>query len=97
MDFVTVFFGIVISLGLATIMGTIHEQNQLIKRLPDKNTLIELMDELREIRSSIEEISQKIREDGRRELIEPDVLALAEDRDRANPDLMKVLEEIRDK
>ncbi|MCR4331476.1 MAG: hypothetical protein NUV34_02020 [Sulfuricaulis sp.] len=97
MDFVTVFFGIVISLGLATIVGTIHELNQLMKRLPDKNTMIELMDELREIRSSIEEISQKIRENGRRELIEPDVLALAENRDRANPDLMEVLEEIRDK
>jgi len=97
MDFVTVFFGIVVILGLATIVSTLHGLNHLMKRLPDKNTMIELMDELQEIRSSIEEISQKIREDGRREMIEPDVLVLAENRDRVNPDLMEVLEEIRDK
>ncbi len=97
MDFLNVLFGIAVVLGLVYLVSSLHGIYQLLRQMRDKDTMIELMGELREIRSSIEGISQKIREDGRREEIEPDVWALAENRDRGNPDLVEVLEEIRDK
>ena len=97
MDLLIVVFGVMAILGLASVVYTLRGLCRLLEQLPDKDTIIGLIEELHEIRSSIEGISQKIREDDRREEIEPGVWALAEDRDQGNPDLIEVLEAIRDK
>ena len=97
MDFLTVFFSTVVILALAGVVSALRSLYHAMEKLPDKNTMIKLIEELQEMRSSIDGISQKIREDGRREMMEPGVWTLAENRDQANPDLIEVLEDIRDK
>ncbi len=99
MEFLIVFFGVIAILALASMVSALRGLNRSMEHLSNK-----LIEELHEIGSvvhhlqqSIEEISQKIREDGRREMMEPGVWTLAENRDQANPDLIEVLEDIRDK
>lgn len=107
MDFLIMFFGVAVILGLVGVVSALGNLCRLMKQLmdlllePDKGTMIKLIEELHEIRLSIEGVSQKIRDDERREEMELGLelgaQALAENRDQGNPDLIEVLEDIRDK